>query len=122
MANRIGSFADLIAPVSEEEFFATYHDRQVLHVPAPDPDKFADVMSWDILTDMLNMTAIWSPASLRIVLDPALPGQDALAAPTVVEELHLVPFRAEARRQLPHVHTHEARQATGHACPARPLY
>ncbi len=69
MANRIRSFADLIAPVTEEEFFATYHDRQFLHVPAPDTDKFADVMSWDILTNMLNMTSIWSPASLSVVLD-----------------------------------------------------
>ncbi len=69
MANRIGSFADLIAPVTEEEFFATYHDRQFLHVQAPDPDKFADVMSWDILTSMLNMTSIWSPTSLGMVLD-----------------------------------------------------
>ena len=69
MANRIRSFADLIAPVTEEEFFATYHDRRFLHVPAPKPDKFADVMSWDILTDMLNMTSIWSPTSLGVFLD-----------------------------------------------------
>ncbi|MCZ6862506.1 MAG: hypothetical protein O7I42_19910 [Alphaproteobacteria bacterium] len=69
MANRIRSFADLIAPVTEEDFFATYHDRQFLHVPAPDTDKFADVMSWDILTNMLNMTSIWSPTSLSIMLD-----------------------------------------------------
>jgi len=69
MANRILSFADIIAPVTEEEFFATYHDRQFLHIPAPDPDKFADVMSWDIFTNMLNMTSIWSPASLGVSLD-----------------------------------------------------
>lgn len=69
MANRIRSFADIIAPITEEDFFETYHDRQFLHVPAPAPDKFADVMSWDILTNMLNMTAIWSPANLRVVLD-----------------------------------------------------
>ena len=69
MTNRIRSFADLIAPVTEEEFFATYHDRKFLHVPAPDADKFADVMSWDILTSMLNMTSIWSPTSLGVVLD-----------------------------------------------------
>jgi hypothetical protein len=69
MANRIRSFADLIAPVTEAEFFATYHDRQFLHVPAPDADKFADVMSWEILTNMLNMTSIWSPTSLSVVLD-----------------------------------------------------
>ena len=69
MSNRIRSFTDLIAPVSEEEFFATYHDRQFLHVRAEDTDKFADVMSWEILTNMLNMTSIWSPVSLGIFLD-----------------------------------------------------
>lgn len=69
MANRIQSFADIIDPVTEEEFFATYHDRQFLHIPAPHPDKFADVMSWDIFTNMLNMTSIWSPTSLGVCLD-----------------------------------------------------
>lgn len=69
MANRIRSFADIIAPVSEAEFFSDFHDRHFLHVPASDPEKFSDVMSWDILTSMLNMTAIWSPTSLQLVLD-----------------------------------------------------
>jgi mannose-6-phosphate isomerase-like protein (cupin superfamily) len=69
MSNRIRSFTDLIAPVSEEEFFSTYHDRQFLHVRAADTNKFADVMSWEILTNMLNMTSIWSPSSLGLFLD-----------------------------------------------------
>ena len=69
MANRISSFAEIIAPVTEAEFFETFHDRHFLHVPAPDPDKFADVMSWDIFTNMLNMTSIWSPTSLGVCLD-----------------------------------------------------
>lgn len=69
MANRISSFAEIIAPVTEAEFFETVHDQRFLHIPAPDPDKFADVMSWDIFTNMLNMTAIWSPTSLGVCLD-----------------------------------------------------
>ena len=69
MANRISSFADIIAPVTEVEFFETFHDRHFLHVPAPAPDKFADVMSWGIFTNMLNMTSIWSPTSLGVCLD-----------------------------------------------------
>lgn len=69
MANRISSFAEIIAPVTEAEFFETFHNRHFLHIPAPAPDKFADVMSWDIFTNMLNMTAIWSPASLGVCLD-----------------------------------------------------
>ena len=69
MAKRIASFADLIDPVSEATFFAEYHDRRPLHIPAPDHDKFADVMSWEILNRILNMTAIWSATSLQMVLD-----------------------------------------------------
>ena len=69
MANRISSFAEIIAPVTEAEFSQTFHDRHFLHVPAPEPDKFTDVMSWNIFTNMLNMTPIWSPTSLGVCLD-----------------------------------------------------
>ncbi|MDH3738322.1 MAG: cupin domain-containing protein [Alphaproteobacteria bacterium] len=69
MSNRIRSFQDLIAPMSEDEFIATYHNKRFLHVRATVADKFADVMSWEILTSMLNMTSIWSPTSLGVFLD-----------------------------------------------------
>lgn len=69
MGKRIDSFADLIAPVGEDEFFAEYHDRKPLHIPAPSPDKLDDVMTWDTLSAILNMTAIWSPTSLKLYLD-----------------------------------------------------
>lgn len=69
MKHRIETFADIIHPVSEEEFFAEYYDKKPLLVRAPDPDKFAEVMSWEILSNLLNMTAIWSPQSLQLVLD-----------------------------------------------------
>jgi ribosomal protein L16 Arg81 hydroxylase len=69
MANRIDTFADLIAPLSEAEFFAEYHDKKPLHIPAPAPDKLDDVMTWETLSAILNMTAIWSPSNLRLFLD-----------------------------------------------------
>ncbi len=69
MSKRIETFADLIAPVGEDEFFAEYHDRKPLHIKAPAPDKLDDVMSWDALNAVLNMTAIWSPKNLKLVLD-----------------------------------------------------
>ncbi len=69
MANRIETFADLIAPFGEDTFFAEYHDRKPLHIPAPKPDKLDDVMTWDTLSAILNMTAIWSPQSLKLYLD-----------------------------------------------------
>lgn len=69
MSKRIESFADLIAPIDEDTFFAEYHDRKPLHIKAPAEDKLDDVMNWDTLTAILNMTAIWSPHSLKLVLD-----------------------------------------------------
>ena len=69
MSKRIKSFADLIAPVGEDVFFAEYHDQKPLHITANAPDKLDDVMSWDVLNALLNMTAIWSPQSLKLFLD-----------------------------------------------------
>ena len=69
MAPRVDSLADILAPIGETEFFRDWHDKRPLHVPAKNPDKFASVMSWDILNDCLNMTAIWGTRSLAMVLD-----------------------------------------------------
>lgn len=65
------TLAEIIAPITEAEFFATYFDKQPLHVQAADRTRFAEVMSWRILTDCLDMTAIWSEVSLGLVLDTA---------------------------------------------------
>ncbi|HSR71526.1 MAG TPA: hypothetical protein VLL72_04015, partial [Kiloniellales bacterium] len=62
------NLAEILAPVTPEEFFADYFDKQPLHVPGT-PDKFAAVMSWSRLNALLNMTSIWSGASLQLVLD-----------------------------------------------------
>jgi hypothetical protein len=51
------TFADVIAPVSAEQFFAEYHGRKILHVRGA-ADKFAGVMSWARLNALLNMTAV----------------------------------------------------------------
>jgi ribosomal protein L16 Arg81 hydroxylase len=69
MTYRIETLADILYPVTEQEFFAEYYDRKALHVPAPDPDKFAEAMSWRKLSDLLNMSAIWTPATFKLFLD-----------------------------------------------------
>jgi len=69
MSKRIQSFADLIAPVDEDLFFSDYHDKKYLHIQAETPGKLDDVMTWDTLSALLNMTAIWSPHSLKLFLD-----------------------------------------------------
>lgn len=65
------TFGEILAPLSAETFFAEHYDRKAVHVPGG-AEKFANVMSWETLTALLNMTAIWSSASLQLVLDRAV--------------------------------------------------
>ena len=69
MTNIKESFAEIISPISEDKFFSLYHDKKHLHIPANEPNKFAEAMSWEILTNLLNMTTIWSSTSLAVYLD-----------------------------------------------------
>lgn len=62
------TFADLLAPLTPERFFADYHGREVLHV-AGAADKFAAVMSWAKLNALLDMTGVWSSHSFAMALD-----------------------------------------------------
>src|SRR5258708_3592948 len=64
----LASFPDFLAPVTVEQFRRDYLDRAPLHL-AGRPDKFAEVMSWDGLNRLLDMTAIWSSQSLQLALD-----------------------------------------------------
>lgn len=70
------TFADLLAPLTTERFFADYHGRKFLHV-AGVADKFAAVMSWAKLNALLDMTGVWSSHSFAMALDGAMvPARD----------------------------------------------
>ena len=62
------TLADLLAPVTPEQFFAEYHDRKPLHVRGG-LAKFAQVLSWRQINRLLDMTHIWSGHSLQLVMD-----------------------------------------------------
>jgi ribosomal protein L16 Arg81 hydroxylase len=62
------TLADLLAPVTPEQFFAEYHDRKPLHVRGG-AAKFAHVLSWRQINRLLDMTHIWSGHSLQLVMD-----------------------------------------------------
>jgi ribosomal protein L16 Arg81 hydroxylase len=62
------SFDEIMAPLGAERFFAEYEGKRPLHLKGT-PDKFAHVMSWAKLNDLLGMATIWSPVSLQLVLD-----------------------------------------------------
>ncbi len=62
------TLAQLLAPMSVEQFFAEYHDKQPLHLKG-DPAKFASVLSWRQINRLLDMTHAWTSQSLMLVLD-----------------------------------------------------
>ncbi|MFC3124863.1 cupin domain-containing protein [Pseudoroseomonas globiformis] len=62
------TLADLLAPITPEQFFAEYYDRQPLHVQGG-AAKFASVLSWRQINRLLDQTHIWSSQSLKLVMD-----------------------------------------------------
>jgi len=68
MAKPIDNLEALLAPMSVAEFLSEYRGRKPLHIKGA-ADKFADVMSWDALSGLINQTSIWSSASLQLVMD-----------------------------------------------------
>jgi ribosomal protein L16 Arg81 hydroxylase len=62
------SFEEIMAPLGAERFFAEYEGRQPLHLKGV-ADKFAEVMSWAKLNDLLGQATIWTDASLLLWLD-----------------------------------------------------
>jgi ribosomal protein L16 Arg81 hydroxylase len=64
----LDSFADFLAPVTVEQFRRDHLDRAPLHLRGT-PEKFTDVMSWDALNRLLDMTEIWTCQTLCLALD-----------------------------------------------------
>lgn len=62
------TFADILGPMSPEAFFAEHYDRKLAHIQGG-AEKFSNVMSWESLTEILNMSAAWSAKTLQLVID-----------------------------------------------------
>lgn len=75
------SFADLIAPMGADEFIADYHDKRWVHLNGA-PDRFADVMSWSVLNDLLNMR-VWTGRTLQLTLDRQRVPMEAYCRPGI---------------------------------------
>ncbi len=64
----IATFGDLVAPMSEQAFFAEVHGRAPAHIVGA-ADKFAGVLDWDGLSALVNQSGLWTQKSLELVLD-----------------------------------------------------
>ena len=108
------TFGQILAPMTEEAFFADVLGQKVVHVEGPD-DRFQFAMNWDILTALLNQTGIWTPASLQLHLggghvnaaDYAMPGMTRVGQPGEVVDLDKVRhwIRQGASIVLNEIHT-----------------
>jgi hypothetical protein len=78
----LDSFDAIVAPMSAAAFKAEVLGRRPLHLEGR-PDKWATLMSWPVLNELLGMSSIWSAASLPLVLDKDPVPATAYAAPAV---------------------------------------
>ena len=62
------TFSEILAPITEAEFFEEYYDKKPLHIPG-DPDKFPNLMDFDILSRILGLNSIWTADTLGLMLD-----------------------------------------------------
>lgn len=76
------SFDDIMAPIGAEAFMQDYEGKKPLHLKGA-VDKFAAVMSWSLLNDLLGQAPIWSQSSLLLVLDKEPVPAQAYCAPAV---------------------------------------
>jgi ribosomal protein L16 Arg81 hydroxylase len=76
------SFDAIMAPLGAERFFAEYEGKKPLHLEGT-ADKFAEVMTWARLNDLLGQATIWSQNSLQLVLDKDLIPAARYCAPAV---------------------------------------
>ncbi|MEM7043090.1 MAG: cupin domain-containing protein [Pseudomonadota bacterium] len=61
-------FDEIMAPIGADAFMQDYEGKKPLHLKGA-ADKFANVMSWSLLNDLLGQATIWSHQSLMLVLD-----------------------------------------------------
>ncbi len=62
------TFARLLSPVTPCEFVTDIFRHQPLHVPG-NPAKVRDICSWQAFKCLLDMTALWTGNTLRMVLE-----------------------------------------------------
>lgn len=69
-ASTIG-IAELLAPISDSDFFSNYYGKQYLHIKGDSKAASlrAGLFDWEGLNDMLNMALVWSDKNMHVALD-----------------------------------------------------
>lgn len=83
------AFADLIAPFSEDEFFAEHYGRKPLHIPRPGAD-VSGILTWDGFNDALERAPFWTDQSLRVAFNNHPAPAESFCTPVETLEGHTV--------------------------------
>lgn len=63
------TLAELLHPITPEQFRADYDDRKPLHIPAAPGTVKQDLLRWDGFNTLLDQASIWTPQSLKLVFN-----------------------------------------------------
>jgi ribosomal protein L16 Arg81 hydroxylase len=85
MPKQIASLADILYPLTPEEFFRDYHGKKPVHIPGT-PDKLASVMDWGMVSSLLSQSGLWSSKSLQLVLDTKILDPQDYCRPAIDRE------------------------------------
>lgn len=81
----ITSFADILHPLTPEEFFRDYHGKKPVHIPGA-PDKLASLIDRETLSDLLEQKDIWTGILLKLVLDTQILPAEEYCRPAMDRE------------------------------------
>ena len=74
------TFADFLAPIPEETFFAEHYQRKPLHIKGG-ADKFATLLPWADFNRVMSLNAYWDDKNLKLYRDQKpIPIQDYCAS------------------------------------------
>lgn len=60
---------ELLHPITPDRFFAEFHGRKPLHIPAGDDAGKRALLDWNGFNALLNQSSIWTANSLKLVRD-----------------------------------------------------
>lgn len=70
------SFADLVAPLTPEQFLADYWGKRPVHLPAQPGVTRPGTVSWDRLNQLLQQRAHWDADHLKLVMNSRAVGEE----------------------------------------------
>ena len=63
------SLDELLNPITPDRFFAEFHGRKPLHIPAGEGAPKRTLLDWDGFNALLNQSSIWTAQTLKLVRD-----------------------------------------------------